>query len=74
VPPRTAGPFPTADEIAERAYELFLAGGRRVAMIPVYWREAERELLRRGADRFIADTLDRAAGSNRRGRRPRRDA
>jgi hypothetical protein len=71
VPPRNANPFPTADAIAERAHDLFLAGGRRVAMIPVYWREAERELLQLAADRIIADTLDRATGSNRRGRRAR---
>jgi hypothetical protein len=51
---RKTCPFPTADEIAERAHELFLAGGRRIAMISDYWRDAERELLQRAADRMIA--------------------
>jgi hypothetical protein len=51
---QTRGPYPSADEIAERAHELFLSGGRRVAMIPEYWRAAERELLQRAADRILA--------------------
>jgi len=46
-----AARLPTADEIAARAHELFLAGGRRVAMIPHYWLDAERELMRRAAER-----------------------
>jgi hypothetical protein len=51
---QTRGPYPTADEIAERAHQLFLAGGRRVALIPEYWRAAERELLQRAADRVLS--------------------
>jgi len=43
--------LPTANEIAARAHELFLAGGRRVAMIPHYWLTAERELLGRAVER-----------------------
>ena len=39
--------YPTADEIAARAYELFVSGGRRVARLAEYWRKAEAELLER---------------------------
>ena len=48
---RERAPFPTADEIAARAHELFASGGRRVSLIPEYWRTAERELLARAEDR-----------------------
>ena len=41
---RERASFPTADEIAARAHELFASGGRRVSLIPEYWRAAEREL------------------------------
>jgi hypothetical protein len=44
---RERTPFPSADEIAARAHELFASGGRRVSLIPEYWRTAERELLAR---------------------------
>jgi hypothetical protein len=37
---------PSADEIAARAHELFISGGRRIALIPEYWRAAGRELCR----------------------------
>lgn len=53
MPTRNDRPYPTADEIAERAHELFTSGGRRVSKIHEYWRAAERELLQRAADRFI---------------------
>jgi hypothetical protein len=43
--------YPTADEIAARAYELFVSGGRRVARLPEYWRKAETELLERAVER-----------------------
>jgi hypothetical protein len=39
--------FPTANQIAERAHELFVSGGRRVSKIPEYWRTAEADLLNR---------------------------
>ena len=64
---RDAGPYPTADEIAARAHELFTSDGRRVSMIREYWRAAERELLQRAADRFIE--ADRRQPSARRARR-----
>jgi hypothetical protein len=46
-------PFPSADEIARQAHELFVSGGRQIARIPEYWRTAERELLQRAADRVV---------------------
>ena len=64
---RGAGPYPTADEIAARAHELFTSSGRRVSMIQEYWRAAERELLERAADRFFESGHGDAAA--RRGRR-----
>ncbi len=42
--------FPSALEIAERAYELFLADSRRGSESE-YWRRAEDELLDRAARR-----------------------
>ena len=54
----SAGPYPTTDQIAERAHELFISGGRRVSMIREYWRAAERELLLRAADRFFEAQRD----------------
>jgi hypothetical protein len=53
VSPTSKGPFPSSDEIARRAHELFVSDGRRVALIPVYWRTAERELLDHAARRVI---------------------
>jgi len=67
---RDTGPFPTADEIAARAHELFMSGGRRVALIPTYWREAERELLQRAADRAL--NVQRPAPESPRRTRDRR--
>lgn len=50
---RHESPYPSADDIARRAHELFTAGGRRIALIPEYWRTAERELLRCAANRVL---------------------
>jgi hypothetical protein len=52
LPPEDAIDYPTADEIAERAHELFISGGRRIARIPDYWRMAEAELLTQAAQRI----------------------
>jgi len=46
-----SSPFPSADEIARLAHELFVGGGRRITLIPEYWRRAERELLDRAVRR-----------------------
>jgi hypothetical protein len=45
--------YPTADQIAERAHELFISGGRRISRIPEYWRNAEAELLELAAQRVL---------------------
>jgi hypothetical protein len=68
---RERTPFPTADQIAARAHELFASGGRRVSLIPEYWRTAERELLARAADRTIQPERRRRArdANERSGRR-----
>lgn len=50
---QTRDPFPHDDEIAARAQQLFRGGGGRIAMIPEYWRAAERELLEQAAKRVI---------------------
>jgi hypothetical protein len=64
---RDDDPYPTADEIAALAHELFTSGGRRMSMIQEYWRAAERELLQRAADRFIeADRRRSGAHSEKR--------
>ena len=47
-------PFPTSNEIAERAHDLFVAGGRRVTKIFEYWNQAEQELLDRAARRTVS--------------------
>lgn len=52
--------FPTADEIAARAHELFVSGGRRLIDIPEHWRAAEQELLDRAARRVIPPRSRRA--------------
>lgn len=39
--------LPTCDEIASRAYELFLADGRRLSRLAEHWQRAECELLER---------------------------
>jgi len=46
-------PFPSADDIARRAHELFASEGRRITMIPEYWRTAERQLLQSAANRVL---------------------
>ena len=46
-------PFPTVDEIAARAHELFVSSGRRLNDIPEHWRAAEQELLERAATRVV---------------------
>ncbi len=43
--------YPTVNEIAERAHDLFVANGRRVGKIFEYWNQAEQELLERAARR-----------------------
>ena len=45
--------YPSVDQIAERAHELFISGGRRIARIPDYWRAAEAELLAQAAQKVI---------------------
>ena len=45
--------FPTLDEIADRAYQLFVAEGKRADRVTEYWRRAEDELLARAARRII---------------------
>ncbi len=49
-PPR--GLFPTEDEIAARAYELYVSNGRRIDRVLEFWSKAERELLTRAAQRI----------------------
>jgi len=49
---RRTDPCPSADEIADRAYELFVADGRRIANAADYWRRAQDELLDRAARRI----------------------
>lgn len=46
-------PFPNADEIAARAHELFISGGRQVTRVHEYWCTAEDELLERAARRIV---------------------
>lgn len=45
--------FPTFDEIARRAYELFVADGKRIDRVFDCWERAEDELLDRAARRAI---------------------
>jgi hypothetical protein len=72
MPKTSREPFPSADEIAARAHELFATGGRRIALIPEYWRTAERELLADAADRVLSDERRRTAGFMTRGVRGKR--
>ena len=53
VTPR-ADQLPTPNEIASRAHDMFVAGGRRVTKIFEYWRQAEQELLALAARRALA--------------------
>jgi hypothetical protein len=48
--------FPTSDEIAERAYELLVADGKRAVRAFEYWRRAEDELLDAAATRALLKT------------------
>lgn len=48
--------FPTANEIAERAHDLFVAEGRRVTRIFDYWQQAEQELLDLAVRKTLART------------------
>jgi len=52
--PPCADPFPTVDEIADRAHILWIADGRRPDRIVACWRRAEDELLDRAARRVIS--------------------
>ena len=45
--------FPTTDEIAARAHDLFVAGGRRLTKIFEHWQRAEQELLDLAARRTL---------------------
>ena len=45
--------YPTADEIADRAYEMVRERGSRTFGAADYWRIAEAELLERGATKAI---------------------
>lgn len=56
--PASRSSFPTADEIADRAYALFIIGGRRVARMPEYWRIAETELLEHAASEVVGQPVD----------------
>ena len=60
-PPRP--PFPTVDEIAARAHELFVRSGRRLNDIPEHWRAAEQELLERAATRVVTRQMAALGGS-----------
>jgi|RhiMetdeSRZDD1v2_1073273.scaffolds.fasta_scaffold63341_3 hypothetical protein len=46
-------PFPSTDEIADRAHILWVADGRHPDRIVACWRRAEDELLERAARRTI---------------------
>jgi len=46
-------PFPTPNEIAVYAHDLFVADGRRVTRIFEYWQRAEQELLDLAARRTL---------------------
>ncbi len=46
--------YPTFDEVAWRAYEMFVAEGRRTNEIFACWNRAEDELLDRAARRALA--------------------
>jgi hypothetical protein len=52
-PPPVVDPFPSIDEIAERAHILWVAAGRRPDCVIGCWRRAEDELLERAARRTV---------------------
>lgn len=45
--------YPTSDEIAARAHELFISSGRSLKDLREHWRAAEQELLERSALRAV---------------------
>jgi hypothetical protein len=53
--PVTAGPVPAAvaaatrGDVSQRAYDLYVEGGRQEGMSEAHWRQAEEELRVRGA-------------------------
>jgi hypothetical protein len=50
--------FPTEDEVALRAYELFLLERNPRKVLANYWRIAEDELLERAARRALISSPD----------------
>src|SRR5579862_3446090 len=52
---QTAAACPTSNQIAARAHDLFVAGGRHVTRIGEYWLRAEQELLDQAARRLCVD-------------------
>jgi len=46
-------PFPSLDDIAERAHALWIAEGRRPDGVVACWRRAEDDLLDRAAQRTV---------------------
>jgi len=46
-------PFPSIDDIADRAHMLWIAGGRRPDGVVACWRRAEDDLLDRAAQRTV---------------------
>jgi hypothetical protein len=46
-------PFPSIDDIAQRAHALWIADGRRPDTVVACWRRAEDELLERAAGRTV---------------------
>jgi hypothetical protein len=63
---RDHDPFPSIDDISDRAYELFVSGGLDPAQRPRCWREAETELLMRAANRAIAQYVKPPSKTRRR--------
>jgi len=61
--------FPTPNEIASRAHDLFVAGGRRVTKVFEYWRQAEQELLDLTARRTVSSTAEQRSARHRPGAR-----
>jgi hypothetical protein len=53
---RSVNSYPTTNEIAERAHQIFLSEGRRLDRLSECWRRAENELLDIAARRTIPRT------------------
>jgi hypothetical protein len=51
--PSDLDPFPSLDDIAERAHMLWIAEGRRPDGVVACWRRAEDDLLDRAAQRTV---------------------